>query len=98
MRSHLGSRLLYRLCFKESGEIDDDDDDDDDDNDDDASSPLFLLLLLSDRRLLFVHPRTIGAVGRHVYDPGYLGRLSTQGAIIPIYEAWLGCHRDVAEL
>ena len=30
MRSHLGSRLLYMLCFKESGEIDDDDDDDDD--------------------------------------------------------------------
>lgn len=28
MRSHLGSRLLYRLCFTESGEIDDDYDDD----------------------------------------------------------------------
>ena len=29
MRSHLGSRLLYMLCFTESGEIDDDDDDGD---------------------------------------------------------------------
>jgi hypothetical protein len=38
MRSYLGSRLLYRLCFTESGEIHDDDDgdyDDDDDDDDD---------------------------------------------------------------